>query len=275
METYRFEPGETPVLLSIPHVGTQVPPDAAAAMTPHALTLPDTDWHLDRLYHFAPALGVGFLKPVYSRYVIDLNREPDSAVTPSSPDRTEICPLTTFDDQPIHRAGAEPDTGEVARRIASYWRPYHERLAAALAALRERHGVAVLLDAHSTRSEVPRLFDGRLPDVALCTAGGASASPDLTRRVMNVVRATESRTHELNTRVHGGYTVRTYGRPADGVHAMQIELSRSTYMGEEYPFQFDVSRAEAIRPCLERMLLAVVDWAWQNATTGRGRRALF
>lgn len=272
METFRFQPGETPVLLSIPHVGTVVPPDIAATMTDSALAMPDTDWHLDRLYHFAPALGVGFLKPILSRYVIDLNRDPDSALPAPGASSTELCPLTTFDHQPVYRPGQEPDAAEVRRRIGAYWRPYHEQLNGELQALKERFGVAVLFDAHSIRSRVPRFFDGQIQDFSLGTAEGSSASPALVGRVMNVLTATGRFSSVQNGRFKGGFITRRYGNPADNIHSIQLELSQLTYMDEEAPFSFREESARQVRPTLERLLSLVVEWAWENAA-GRRRSA--
>lgn len=269
METFRFQPGETPVLLSIPHVGTALPADVAAGLTDEAAALPDTDWHLDRLYHFAPALGVGFLTATHSRYVVDLNRDPEGTILYPGVDNTEICPTRTFDMQPVHKEGAAPDAAEIQRRIELYWRPYHDQLARELTALRERFGIAVLLDAHSIRSRVPRFFDGALQDFCLGTADGASASPALVGRLMNVVTATEAHSHVLNGRFKGGHITRRFGRPQDGIHSVQLEMSQATYMEEEPPYRFRPDHAAKVRPVIERLLGAVVEWAWENASTRR------
>ncbi|GAA4254949.1 N-formylglutamate deformylase [Azospirillum formosense] len=272
METFRFQPGETPVLLSIPHVGTIVPPDIATTMTDAALAVPDTDWHLDRLYHFAPALGIGFLRPIASRYVIDLNRDPDGAAPHPGAGNTELCPLTTFDHQPVYQPGQEPDAAEVRRRLDAYWRPYHEQLDSELQALKDRFGVAVLFDAHSIRSQVPRFFDGQIQDFSLGTAEGASASPALVGRVMNVLTATGRFSSVQNGRFKGGFITRRYGNPAENIHSIQLELSQVTYMDEQAPFSFREESARQVRPTLERLLSLVVEWAWENAA-GRRRSA--
>ncbi|KAA0678119.1 N-formylglutamate deformylase [Roseomonas genomospecies 6] len=269
METFRFQPGETPVLLSIPHVGTVVPPDIAATMTDAALAVPDTDWHLDRLYHFAPALGIGFLKPIFSRYVIDLNRDPDGGVLYPGASNTELCPLTTFDHQPVYRPGREPDAAEVRRRVGTFWRPYHEQLNGELQALKKRFGVAVLFDAHSIRSRVPRFFDGQIQDFNLGTSDGASASPALVGRLMNVLTATGRYSSVQNGRFKGGFITRHYGNPADDIHSIQLELSQVTYMDEEAPYGFREDAARQVRPTLERLMALIVEWAWENAA---GRR---
>ncbi len=269
METFRFQPGETPVLLSIPHVGTMVPPDIAATMTEHGLAQPDVDRHLDRLYHFAPALGIGFLTALCSRFVVDLNRDPDGLVAQPGLDPTEICPLTTFDHAPIYQAGQEPDRAEIERRVGAYWRPYHDQLHSELRALRDRFGVAVLFDAHSVRSRVPRFFDGTLPDFNLGTGDGSSAAQPLVARLMNVLSASERYSAALNGRMRGGYIIRSYGKPDENIHAIQLELTQSTYMDEDAPYRFRPDLAAEVKPGLERLMSAVVEWSWQKATGQR------
>lgn len=269
METFRFQPGETPVLLSIPHVGTMIPPDIAATMTEVGAAQPDVDRHLDRLYHFAPALGIGFLMPLCSRYVIDLNRDPSGKQLYPGASNTELCPLTSFDHAPLYKPGREPDAAEIERRMGAYWRPYHEQLHAELRALKERFGVAVLFDAHSVRRQVPRLFEGTLPDFSLGTADGRTAAQPLVGRLMNVLTASERYSAVLNGRFKGGYITRAYGQPDENIHAIQLELTQSTYMDEDAPYRFRPDLAGQVRPSLERLMSVIVEWAWEKAS---GRR---
>lgn len=272
MDTYRFRSGETPVLLSIPHGGTRIPPELAARMTDAATAIPDTDWHLDRLYDFAASLGVGILAADYSRYVIDLNRSPDGAALYRGADNTELCPTTTFERLPMYRDGEAPGQHEVEERIRTYWRPYHDRLEAELKTLKARFGTAVLFDAHSIRSRVPRFFEGRLPDFNLGTADGASAPSHLSGRLMNVLSSSDRYGAILDGRFKGGYITRHYGKPAEKVHAVQLELAQATYMEEKPPFAYRPEAAAEVRPILERFVAALVDWAWNNAE-GRHRPA--
>jgi N-formylglutamate deformylase len=272
MDSYRFQAGETPVLLSIPHGGTRIPPELAARMTEAGKAIPDTDWHLDRLYDFAAALGVGILAADFSRYVIDLNRNPDGTALYRGADNTELCPTTTFERLPIYRDGEAPDRREIEERIRTYWRPYHDRLETELKALKARFGIAVLFDAHSIRSRVPRFFEGRLPDFNLGTADGASAPSHLSGRLMNVLSSSDRYGAILDGRFKGGYITRHYGRPAERIHAVQLELAQVTYMEEEPPFGYRPEAAAEVRPILERFVTTLVDWAWNNAE-GRHRPA--
>ena len=260
-EIYDFTPGTTPLLVSIPHDGRSIPGDIADRMTEEALRIPDTDWHVGRLCDFALGLGAGVLAARHSRYVVDLNRDPEGRALYPGADNTEIVPLRTFDREPIYRDGAAPDAAETGERIARFWRPYHERLAGEIAALRERHGVAVLFDAHSIRSVVPRFFDGTLPDFNFGTARGTSADAGLAASAFRVLASADGYSAVDNGRFTGGYITRRYGAPADGVHAIQLELSQRTYMNETHPFDYRPDLARRVRPVLCQMLAAMIDWA--------------
>jgi N-formylglutamate deformylase len=223
--------GSTAVVISMPHVGRQIPADIGGRMTPRALAVPDTDWHVERLYAFARAAGAAWLEPSLSRYVVDLNRPPDDAALYPGQLSTGLCPRQSFDGEPLY-LDAGPSADEVATRRRDYWQPYHAALATLLDAARARHGYAVLLDAHSIRSQVPRLFPGRLPDVNLGSNDGASCDPALAASLQRVLAAQRTFSHVLDGRFKGGYITRHYGHPAAGVHAVQIELAQAAYMDE-------------------------------------------
>ena len=258
MDNFSFIPGTTPLLVSMPHCGTDLPPELRPRLTEAALALPDTDWHVDRLYDFAAELGAGVLRATHSRYVIDLNRPPDDRPLYPGASNTGLVPTTLFDEGPVYRPNAAPGPVEVAERLARYWQPYHDRLAAELKRLRDHFGVALLFDAHSIRSTVPRFFAGRLPDLNLGTADGASAAAGLAAVLLETASQTDSYSTVLNGRFKGGYITRTYGRPAENIHAVQLELAQSTYMDEAPPFAFRDDRAAAIRPILRRLLEAML-----------------
>jgi len=267
-DLYRFTPGTTPVLISVPHAGTDIPAEMAARMSEAALAMPDTDWHVDRLYDFAPELGAGMIVATQSRYVVDLNRDPAGKPLYKDADNTELVPLTTFDRVPIYRSGLAPDRKEERMRVARYWRPYHDQIGKELDALKRRFGVAVLWDAHSIPSMVPRFFEGRLADFNLGSARGASASPDLIGRVMAALDQGSGFSAALDERFAGGYITRHFGRPADGAHALQLELAQSTYMDEASPYRYDPARAASLKPALARAVAALVAWARETARVG-------
>ena len=261
---FLFRAGRTPLLVSMPHVGTHIPDDIAADLTDHALGVPDTDWHVDLLYDFLDDLGASVIAAIHSRYVVDLNRAPDGPDLYPGRDTTELCPTTSFDRRPLYRDGRRPDGAAIAHRVGLYWEPYHARLAAELERLKATHGVALLWDAHSIASVVPRFFEGRLTDLNIGTNGGASCDPSLARRVMEVAKAAEGFSTVLDGRFRGGYITRHYGCPDALVHAVQLEQSQRTYMDEAPPFTFRDDLAAAVRPVLRAMLDAVLGWAGRH-----------
>lgn len=258
MQARRLIQGTAPLLISIPHMGVNVPADVKKRMTREGQRLADTDWHVDRLYDFAIGMGASVLMPAYSRYVIDLNRpENDESLYPGQV-KTGLCPLETFDGQKIYKDGEEPDAIEKANRIGAYWLPYHDALQAELARIKSVHGHAVLYDAHSIRSVVPRLFDGRLPDLNLGTAKGASCDEKLAQAVL-AAASSGNYSAVLNGRFVGGHITRHYGRPADNIHAIQMELAQVNYMDEE-TFAYLSEKAEMLREILRRVITSLLEW---------------
>ncbi|GGY46714.1 N-formylglutamate deformylase [Pseudoduganella albidiflava] len=263
---YHADAGTLPLLVSMPHVGTAIPGDIAAAMTPAALLKADTDWHLRELYGFARELGASTLAAHWSRYVIDLNRPADNANLYPGQDTTGLCPLDTFAREPLYQPGRAPDDAEVRRRLALYWQPYHEALQAELDRLLRLHGRVVLWEAHSIASVVPRFFEGKLPDLNFGSADGASCAPALMEAVTGAARADGRYTIAVNGRFKGGHITRIHGRPAAGIHALQLEMCQSTYMNETAPFAWRPDLAGQVQPLLRRMLGAAAVWAGEGST---------
>lgn len=257
---YHFATGTVPLLISFPHVGTEVPDDIADRLTPEAHSLPDTDWHVDALYDFAAELGASTLVARYGRYVVDLNRPPDDANLYPGQQGTGLLPDTLFDGTPLYRAGAAPDAAERAVRLDRYWRPYHQALADELARLTAVHGHALLWDAHSIAAEVPRLFTGRLPDLNLGSNGGLSCPPALAAAVL---AATEGAGYSavLDGRFKGGHITRHYGQPDRRRLALQLELSQDTHLAPGLIPALDAARCGRLRPVLRRMVTIFLDQA--------------
>jgi N-formylglutamate deformylase len=272
---YRFRRGSSPLIVSMPHAGTFIPRSVGRALNECAVQRPDTDWHLPCLYDFLEALDATVVAANYSRYVIDVNRPPDGANLYPGRDTPRLCPTDTFDRQPLYRDG-EPDAEEIARRIESIWRPYHRRLEREIRRVRGEHGVAILWDAHSIVSFAPRLFEGQLADFNLGTADGAACDPALTAKLFAALRRHEGRySSVLNDRFKGGHITRAYGRPAEGVHAIQLEMAEATYMDEAPPYTFRESRARSVRPVLREQLETALEWALRKEATAvnAGRRS--
>ena len=258
MDICTLHRGTAPLLVSLPHDGTHVPDAIARRLTPEAREVPDTDWFVSRLYAFARELGASVLVPSHSRYVVDLNRPPDDTSLYPGQNTTGLCPTTRFDGGPVYVDGGAPDEPEVHDRVRTYWQPYHDALRDELARLRAAHGRVVLWEGHSIRSEVPFLFDGRLPDLNLGTAAGASCAPALQARLETVLAAQSDYTWIANGRFKGGHITRHYGAPGDGVDAVQLELAQHTYL-DESGGTYDEARAARLQRVLESLLRAALD----------------
>jgi N-formylglutamate deformylase len=241
---FHLREGSTPLVVSIPHAGTFLPDDIAAQLTPEGRSVPDTDWFVDQLYQFLNELDVTVITATHSRYVVDLNRSPEGGKLYPGQAETGICPTETFDGTPLYPAGP-PDQATRADRVAQYWQPYHDALATSLERVKRHHKFVRLLDAHSIRGSVPRLFAGELPDLNFGTNDGASASESLANRVVQAA-AGRGFSWVLNGRFKGGFITRHYGAPNHAVEAIQLELAQRAYVDEGNNPHFRPARAAAL-----------------------------
>jgi N-formylglutamate deformylase len=257
-----------PIIVSFPHTGTEIPQDIEARLVSPWLARKDADWWVDQLYDFAQELGATMVRTAISRTVIDVNRDPSGASLYPGQATTELCPTTTFDGEPLYRLGQEPDEPEIARRRTTWFLPYHDVLAAEIERLRAVHGQVVLYEAHSIRSRIPRLFDGELPNFNIGTNSGASCAPELAAAV-EAACAASGFSHVLNGRFKGGWTIRRYGQPEAGVHAIQMELACRGYMDDPveppapdaWPAPYRPDQAAPMRAALAEVLKAALAFA--------------
>lgn len=255
--------GNAPLVVSLPHTGTAIPPEIEACLVSPVLARRDADWWIDRLYAFAAELGATIVHTAISRTVIDVNRDPSGVSLYPGQATTELVPTTTFDGEPLWLAGKEPDSEEIAARRRDYFEPYHDALADQIARLRMMHDNVVLYDCHSIRSVIPRLFDGTLPVFNIGTNSGQACDVKLEEAVLTVCQNSGSPSI-LNGRFKGGYITRQYGRPATGVHAVQMELACCAYMREpvegfsdaNWPTPFDPAFAAPVTATLQQVLAA-------------------
>jgi N-formylglutamate deformylase len=251
--------GTSPIVLCAPHVGTQLPEDVRARLNDRGRALDDTDWHVHELYAgLLPTATT--ISARYSRYVVDLNRPPEGGSLYPGQNTTGTCPTTDFDGQAIYEEGQTPTDDEIGDRVTRFHAPYHQAIEQQLARLRERHGAVLLYDCHSIRSLVPFLFDGELPVLNIGTNGGTTCAPSLEGVMVEGCRAAESGggyTWVLNGRFKGGWTTRHYGRPEQGMHAIQMETAQRAYLHEAPPWDYQPSLAEQLRPYLKSMLEAL------------------
>jgi len=251
--------GSSPLILGLPHTGTDVPPEIWQGLNDTGRALADTDWHIHTLYE-GVVEGVTTVRTPIHRYVIDVNRDPAGVSLYPGQNTTSLCPLTDFDGQAIYRDGTEPDEAEIIRRREAYHVPYHAALTAELNRIKAIHGFAILYDSHSIRGDIPFLFDGRLPDFNVGTNMGETCDPAIEAMTVSHCAAADGYTSVLNGRFKGGWTTRNYGQPNQGLHAIQMELAQATYCQESPPWAYLPERADKLRAHLTRILTDLQTW---------------
>jgi len=254
--SFQYNEGTKPLLISMPHNASLIPEAVACGMTKEAQQSKDTDWFMDRLYDFAPTLGVHTLKPSWSRFYIDLNRDPKGANLYPGADSTELCPTSDFANQALYLDGNSPNQDEIEQRTAKAWQPYHQCIETVLQKMVADHGYAILFDAHSIRSRVPRFFDGQLPDFNFGTADGKSCDDAHLKAVQQLDFDDWSKVS--NGRFKGGYITRHYGRPDLNIHAIQLEMSQAIYL-DEANLSWDEQKAAPVKVQLQRIIQALLD----------------
>jgi len=257
-QSYTLIKGSVPLLISMPHNGQAIPKYIADIMTDKAKLVPDTDWYKDKLYDFARELGAYILMPKYNRYVIDLNRDPNGVDLYPGANSTELCPTTAFDLSPLYLDNCIPDHAEIHHRIEHYWQPYHQAIKDTLNDIRTTFDCAVLLEAHSILSHVPRFFEGQLPDFNFGNANGESCSAELIDAVEQLNFSPYSMI--TNGRFKGGFITREYGQPKNNIHALQLELSQRTYMNEPSN-EYNSQLAEQVKPKLKTLVECLIVFA--------------
>jgi N-formylglutamate deformylase len=254
---FHLKRGEAPLLVSFPHSGTYLPEDIAARLTDEAKLLPDTDWHVPRLYTFLDALGASRIEATHSRYVVDLNRPPDDKELYPGQKKTGLVPTESFKGLALYRDGQAPSGDEIITR-RRFWQPYHDALAQELSRLKAIHGSVILWDAHSIESVIPTLFDGRLPDLNLGTFDGKSCDGDIADAAFAAAKASGFAA-VLNARFKGGHITRHYGNPGKGINALQLEMAQAIYMDEGPPFPFRDDRAARVTTAIRAMIAAALE----------------
>jgi N-formylglutamate deformylase len=259
--------GQAPLIVSLPHTGTDLR-DVEPRLVSPWLARKDADWWIDRLYDFAADLDATIVHTAISRTVIDVNRDPTGASLYPGQATTELCPTTTFDGEPLYREGQEPDAAEIEARRIAYHAPYHAALRAEIDRLRTIHPTVVLYDCHSIRSEIPRLFEGLLPNFNIGSNSGKAADADLIAAI-EALATGNTWTRVVNGRFKGGIITRAFGDPDKGVHAVQMELACRTYLdepigpvsGANWPLPYDPAYAEPIRATLRQIFNTCIQFA--------------
>jgi formiminoglutamase len=246
--------GASPLLLAQPHGGTEVPAAILARLNQQGRIKADTDWHITRLYD-GLVDEISIVSTPIHRYVIDANRDPaDQSLYPGQ-NTTSLCPTTTFDGTDIYLGGQAPSLDEIQQRQQDYHQPYHDALGAQLERIQQKHGYVILYDCHSIRSLVPYLFEGRLADFNIGTNSGGSCDSAIATAVQSVCESAQGYTSVTNGRFKGGWTTRHYGKPEQGVHAIQMELAQCNYMQESAPWTYHSKDAGKLRSLLKQILM--------------------
>lgn len=261
-----IQEGNGPLILGMPHTGTAIPEALVARLNDRGRLLTDTDWHIDRLYDdLVPSATI--VRATFHRYVIDANRDPSGASLYPGQNTTDLCPETDFDGHPIWRPGEAAKPAEIAERLATFHIPYHKALADQIERVHARHGIAVLYDCHSIRSQIPFLFDGVLPDFNIGTNKGTTCASAFEDAAVDICEAADGYTCVLNGRFKGGWTTRHYGRPETGRHAIQMELAQATHLETEAPpFVYSTDRAARLRRPLQTLLSRIERLALDRAS---------
>jgi N-formylglutamate deformylase len=262
-DCYTYHEGDSPLLVSVPHDGRLLPPDIAARMTPEALDIPDTDWHVGQLYDFCKDLNASMVVATHSRYVVDLNRSMSDEALYEGQVSTGLCPALSFGGAAIYGDTSVVTESEKERRVVDYWQPYHEKIAQRLQQLKDRFGYALLWDAHSIPSRVPSLFPGELAELNIGTNNGESCPRDI-RAAVAAVAAASPYSAVLDGRFRGGFITRRYGSPEEGQYAIQLELAQRCYMNED-SLIYDEHRAAILVETLQRMLSVFAESAANEA----------
>lgn len=250
-----------PILLSIAHSGTEFPEMMKEALCPEWLAVPiDTDWNLPELYDFAPQIGVTVLQARYSRYVVDLNRDPENNPLYTDGRReSEVVPTQTSEGENLYRHHSAGSKEQADRLQRFYW-PYYHRIEELIDSLRTEFAHVVLFDAHSIRSFVPTIRPEPFPDLTLGDNNGKSCDPSLSKAAIRILTRTGGYHFAHNFPFRGGHITRHFGCRTKKVHALQLVMSQSIYMDETNRALLR-SEVPAVKELLQDTLLAVAEAA--------------
>ncbi len=253
-DTFEYSRGNSPLLISFPHDGSEIPSHIKARLNETGKSNRDVDWFVSELYTFIYDMDISHIKPYFSRYVVDLNRSPAGELLYPGKMETAICPLTDFNNDSIYLKEEEPDKEEIQSRINTYWRPYHKHIQDELERIKKIHGYAILWDAHSIPGEVPILFEGQLPDLNFGTANGNSCHASLVNELMNIAGDNSKYSVVLNERFKGGYITRHYGDPENNIHSLQLEINQNNYLSEPSTLEIDTAKARSLSTLLLKFI---------------------
>lgn len=261
MQAFEVKQGSSPVIIGLPHTGTNVPDDIWARLNDNGRVLADTDWHIHKLYD-GLLENATTVRATFHRYCIDANRDPEGVSLYPGQNTTSLIPTTDFDGLAIWKEGEEPNSDDIQARLSRFHKPYHDAFAAEIERVKNIHGIAIVYDCHSIRSHIPFLFEGTLPDFNIGTDMGKTCDAEIEAIAVDVTSKASGYSSILNGRFKGGWTTRYYGQPQNRVHAIQMELAQKTHLASEsLPFAYDEAKAERLRIHLKTLLQRIEDVA--------------
>ncbi|WP_417668223.1 N-formylglutamate amidohydrolase [Roseibium sp.] len=260
------EKGSGPLLLCLPHVGSDIPPTVNARLSATGRLQADISWRLEHVFDVARELDATIVRSTVSRYVIDVDRDAsdDQVAEEASelPLRELLCPQATLDLKNIYKPEEEPGPVEIEQRRMLFYDPFHRALNGELARLRATHDNVILFDCQSVRSRIRGFVEGELPTLNVGTAEGQSCAPDARNTFVGSFTGLSGYTVAVDGVFKGGHITRQYGNPERGVHAMTLVIAQRTYLRHESPpFEPDKSRIARLQTTLIEGLSRVADWA--------------
>lgn len=250
---------KVPIILSSPHSGVEFPDELQTHFQPEMMAQPDdTDWFVHELYNFAPSLGITLIHAKYSRWVIDLNRTPESV--PLYNDGriiTELVPKTDFCGNELYiDKKFIPDDAEIERRKELYYFPYYQKIEQLLAERIAEFGQVLLWDAHSIRRFVPTIQDAPFPDLILGDNDGKSANKEVIETALTNLKQGKYGVNH-NSPFKGGNITRHFGKPENNIHALQLEMAKTNYMNDD-ELTFNEERADEVRSVLRPVFESLI-----------------
>ncbi|WP_299679543.1 N-formylglutamate amidohydrolase [uncultured Roseobacter sp.] len=256
-------PCTSPLIITLPHAATEMPMAVIQRLNDHGQALTDTDWHIDRLFG-GLVEGATWVRANFHRYMCNANGNPEALGPRSAGAADAVIPLRDLAGEPIW--SQPPDPAEMARWRSAFHAPYHAAIAAQLARVRAQHGHAILIDCHAVHSAPARPYAPELPDLGIGSLNGGSCDHALTAHLAGLCMTATPYRAAIQDRTTEDWTLRRYGRPKMGAHALQINVALSTYLTKEAdPWLYDTGKANELRPLLRELLSAAQNWQFDSS----------
>ncbi|WP_421980855.1 N-formylglutamate amidohydrolase [Roseibium sp.] len=266
------EEGQSPLILCLPHSGTDVPKPVSARFNATGRLQADLSWRLEQLFGFGTDLGLTVLRSSISRYVVDVDKDPATPLSAAADPLAALCPVTTLDGKRIYHDGEEPGPTEIEQRLLLFHSPFHKMLRQQIDRLMRRHGAVVLVDCQSMRSHIKGVTGKGLPELSIGTADGASCNPDLRNLFVGTLSGLKGLDLGVDDQTRGGFIVDSFGRPERGVHGLTLLIAQRAYLRHESPpFEPDKGHIARLHKVLSECFSSLIDWAEE---AGRERKRM-